>query len=140
MKQSNIRTVFFTVMTAFAAFVYVTPGVGAANIKAYKNITLNQFLSLMDNKDFFLVNVHIPYQGEIPKTDISIPYNAIEQYKNMLPEDKHTKIIVYCMGGYMGNIAAEKLVRMGYTRVFNFVGGMNAWMKIGKSLEKDKTY
>jgi rhodanese-related sulfurtransferase len=63
-----------------------------------------------------------------------IPFNKIDGYRNQLPEDKDSRIVVYCMMGPMGSMAAKKLAGMGYTRVFNLQGGMMAWEKIGKSL------
>jgi rhodanese-related sulfurtransferase len=102
--------------------------------KGYQNIAGDQFVKMMDHKDFILINVHIPYAGEIAKTDLLIPFNAISQHKNQLPSDKDAKIVVYCMTGPMGYIAAEKLVNMGYTRVVHFQGGMRAWKKTGKQL------
>jgi len=102
--------------------------------KGYESISMDQFVEMMDHKDFILINVHIPYEGEIPETDLLIPYNAIDQYKNELPDDKDSKIVVYCMTGRMGDIAAEKLVSMGYTGVIHFQGGMKAWKKAGRPL------
>ena len=100
----------------------------------YQNISMDRFVQMMDHKDFVLINVHIPYAGEIPATDLLIPYNGIEQHKNELPNDTHTKIVVYCMSGPMGYVAAEKLVAMGYRRVIYFQGGMVSWKKSGKSM------
>jgi rhodanese-related sulfurtransferase len=51
------------------------------------------------------------------------------QYKDQLPSEKDAKIVVYCLVGHMGNIAAEKLHRMGYSDVVNLQGGMKAWGK-----------
>ncbi|OGP56338.1 MAG: hypothetical protein A2Y65_10410 [Deltaproteobacteria bacterium RBG_13_52_11] len=102
--------------------------------KGYVNISLDQFVEMLKNKDFILINVHIPYEGEIPVTDLFIPYNAIDQYKEKLPQQKDAKIVVYCRTGRMSEIASEKLVRMGYTRVFHFQGGMREWEKSGRSL------
>ena len=104
--------------------------------KGYENIYIDQFLKMMDRKDFILINVHVPYYGEIPQTDLLVPFNAIEQYIKDLPKDKDTKIVVYCMMGPMGDIAAEKLAGMGYTRVSNFQGGMMAWTQAGRHLQR----
>jgi rhodanese-related sulfurtransferase len=104
--------------------------------KAYENIHVDQFVKMMDQKDFILINVHVPYYAEIAQTDLLVPFNAIEQYKNDLPRDKNAKIVVYCMMGPMGDIAAEKLASMGYTRVSNFQGGMMAWTQAGKHLQR----
>jgi rhodanese-related sulfurtransferase len=101
----------------------------------YKNVSVDQFVQMIDNKDFILINTHIPYEGELPGTDLLIPFNKIDQHKTELPNDKASRLVVYCKAGRMGDIAAEKLVQMGYTNVINFKDGMNAWEKAGKSLQ-----
>jgi len=97
-----------------------------------------QFVKMMDRKDFILINVHVPYYGEIAQTDLLVPYDAIEQHIEDLPKDKDAKIVVYCMMGPMGDIAAEKLANMGYTRVSNFQGGMMAWTQAGGYLQRQQ--
>jgi rhodanese-related sulfurtransferase len=102
--------------------------------KGHVNISLDQFVEMLKKKDFILINVHIPYEGEIPGTDLLISYNIIDQQGEKLPQQKDAKIVVYCKTGPMGEIAAEKLVRMGYTRVFHFQGGMREWERSGRTL------
>jgi rhodanese-related sulfurtransferase len=102
--------------------------------KGYVDISLDQFVEMLKIKDFILINVHIPYEGEIPGTDLFIPYNAIDQYKEKLPRQKDTKIVLYCRTGRMSAIAAEKLVQLGYTRIFEFHGGMREWERSGRQL------
>ena len=102
--------------------------------KGYVNLSVDQFVEMLKKKDFVLINVHIPYEGEIPLTDLFIPYNAIDQYEKKLPRQKDAKIVVYCKTGPMGEIAAEKLIRMGYMRVFHFQGGMREWERSGRTL------
>jgi rhodanese-related sulfurtransferase len=89
---------------------------------------------MLQQKDFVLINVHTPYQGEIPQTDLLIPYNKIESRQNELPADKHAKIVVYCLTGPMGYAAAQTLSELGYTRVIHFNGGMQAWAEQGNRL------
>lgn len=100
----------------------------------YANVSVGQFLEMMDVKDFILINTHIPYEGEIPGTDLLIPYNEIERYKNKLPNDRASRLVVYCKTGPMGDAAASKLAQMGYTRVIHFKDGMNGWERAGRSL------
>lgn len=102
--------------------------------QTYKNISVDQFVEMLDHKDFTLINVHIPYEGEIERTDLLIPFNNIDRFKNQLPVDKTAKVVVYCMTGPMGSIAAEKLVNMGYTRVLHLQGGLRAWQNFGKKV------
>jgi rhodanese-related sulfurtransferase len=101
----------------------------------YTNVSVGQFIEMMDHKDFILINTHIPYEGEIPGTDLLIPYNEIERNKSKLPKDKAARLVVYCKAGPMGDVAARKLVQMGYTHVIHFKAGMNGWEKAGRSLQ-----
>lgn len=105
---------------------------------SYTNISANDLNSLLKDKDFVLVNVHIPYAGDIPNTDLSIPYNEITEalYLSQLPADKNAEIVLYCRSGRMSQIAAEKLVALGYTNVWNFKNGMVEWEEAGYSLEE----
>ncbi len=101
---------------------------------SYKNITVGQLVEMMNKKDFILINVHVPYEGEIPQTDFLISFNAIEQFKNILKNDKDTKMVLYCMAGPMSRNAAKKLSSMGYTQVHNFQYGMRAWKRDGRQI------
>lgn len=104
--------------------------------QTYKNISVTQFVKMLDHKDFTLINVHIPYEGEIEGTDLLIPFNKVDHFKNQLPEDKAAKVVVYCLMGPMGSIAAEKIVNMGYTQVMHLEGGLIAWQNFGKEVLK----
>lgn len=100
----------------------------------YKTITSKDLNEMIANKDFFLVNVHTPYAGEIEKTDANIAYDTIGNNLDKLPVDKNAKIVVYCRSGSMSKTAAETLASLGYTNIYNQVGGMIDWEKQGYTL------
>ena len=101
----------------------------------YTDISVSELKSMLENKDFFFVNVHIPFEGDIADTDISIPFDEITQNLDKLPQEKNAKIVLYCRSDRMSNIASETLVRMGYSNIFNLDGGMVAWEEAGLPLE-----
>ena len=102
---------------------------------SYTNVSATQLKAMLDKKDFTFVNVHIPYEGEIAKTDAFAPYDEIEKNLDRLPADKNAKIVLYCRSGRMSTLAAETLVRLGYTNVWSMEGGMIAWETLGLPLK-----
>jgi rhodanese-related sulfurtransferase len=89
-------------------------------------ITTEQLRTMLENKDFVFVNVHIPYEGEIPQTDVFAPYDEIEQYLFEFL-DREEKVVLYCRYGPMSEYAANTLVSLGYTNVYILDGGFAEW-------------
>lgn len=102
---------------------------------SYTDVSVPELQTMLENKDFVFVNVHIPYEGDIPDTDLSIPYEEIDRNLDQIPADKNAKIVLYCRSDRMSGIASETLVGLGYTNVWNLDGGMVAWEQAGLDLE-----
>ena len=105
---------------------------------SFTDIDSSELSAMLQQKDFTLVDVHIPEQPHIPKTDSFIPFNEIaERAAKELP-DKNAKIVLYCRSGSMSRTAAEELVRLGYTNVYNLAGGTIEWTAAGYPVENIK--
>ena len=104
---------------------------------SYNNINADELNSMLKDKDFAFVNVHIPFEGNIANTDLSIPYDQITEPANLaqLPADKNAKIVLYCRSGRMSEIAAEALVKLGYADIWNLDGGMVQWEQEGFEIQ-----
>lgn len=101
---------------------------------AYTDVSAAGLADMLRAKTFPLINVHIPYEGEIEGTDLVIPFDQIAAQAGKLPTDKSAKIVLYCRSGAMSATAASALVRAGYTNVWNLDGGMIAWTEAGYRL------
>lgn len=116
------------VVTGCAVVSFPSPG-----DEGYTNISVEELARMLEDKDFTLVNVHVPYQGEIPQTDLFIPFDEIAEQTDQLPA-KDEPIVLYCRSGSMSTTAAETLVSLGYTRVSEVDGGLQAWEAAGYEL------
>jgi len=94
-------------------------------------ITAKSLAKVLEKKDFTLINVHTPYEGEIEKTDMFVEYDGIIAVEKSLPQDKSNLIVVYCKSGNMSETAIKTLKSLGYSNVRHLVGGMDSWKKEG---------
>lgn len=99
----------------------------------WTNVTPDQLATMLDHKDFTLINVRTTDSG-IEGTDLYIAYDQVAASAAKLPGDKGAKILVYCRTGTTSKIAAQALLDLGYTNVWNLAGGMEAWTASGRKL------
>lgn len=116
-----------------------TPQENAGAKSAIQSLDSRQLAEMLKTKDFTLINVHVPYDGEIEKTDAFIAYDTVNIDSAGLPSDKSAPIVVYCKTGRMSRIAADELVGLGYKSVYDLTGGMDAWQTAGYRLSRNGT-
>jgi rhodanese-related sulfurtransferase len=101
---------------------------------SFTRVSPTDLRGVMQKQDLELVNTHVPFEGNIPGTDLSIPYDEIGRNLDRLP-GKEARIVLYCRSGNMSAEAAETLVGVGYDDVWDLRGGMIAWEEAGFRLE-----
>ena len=95
----------------------------------YEQISGAEAKALMDSESGYIIldaRTQEEYdQGHIPGAIIIPEYEIADRAEKELP-DKDQLILVYCRSGRRSKIAAEELVKLGYTNVKEF-GGIIDW-------------
>ena len=95
-----------------------------------------RFAQAIAEPDRLVVNVHVPFEGSLPMTDLDVPYDRVETAvaQGVLPADRSRPLALYCRSGPMSAEAATTLARLGYTDIVELDGGMRAWTASGRPL------
>ncbi len=97
----------------------------------WTRLSSQELSDMMADEDVFLVNVHVPDEGQIPGTDAQIPYTEIASHLDELPTSGEPKLVLYCRSGNMSTQAAQDLVDAGVTGFYELEGGYTAWEAAG---------
>ena len=96
---------------------------------SYEQISGAEAKALMDSESGYIIidaRTQEEYdQGHIPGAILIPEYEIADRAEKELP-DKDQLILVYCRSGRRSKIAAEELVKLGYTNVKEF-GGIIDW-------------
>ena len=95
----------------------------------YVNITAEEAKEIMDNESgYVILDVRTEEEfaaGHIPGAILIPDYEISERAESVLT-DKDQTILVYCRSGRRSKLAAEKLLKLGYTDIREF-GGIIDW-------------
>ena len=104
-------------------------GCSSGGSPTYDQISGAEAKALMDSKSGYIIidaRTQEEYdEGHIPGAILVPEYEIADRAEKELP-DKDQLILVYCRSGRRSKIAAEELVKLGYTNVKEF-GGIIDW-------------
>ncbi len=112
---------------------------GCSQSQNITSLDANSFEKQMKEKsDKIILDVRTAGEfadGHIPGA-VMIDYykNDFRQQVNKL--DKTKPVFVYCASGVRSSSAAKILAQSGFTQVYNLQGGINAWYRSGKPVER----
>ena len=126
-----MKKMLLLVLAAVLAISAVCFAQSPANAEGYQKITPQQAKARMAEPGVIVLDVRMQQEydaGHIPNA-VLLPLPLIEAgdaaVAKALP-DKNAEILVYCRSGRRSAIAANALINMGYTNIFDF-GGINDW-------------
>ena len=119
----------FLLMLLTLALPFGCVGCSDGGSASYDQISGAEAKALMDNeRDYIIIDARTQSeydQGHIPGAIMIPEYEIADRAEKELP-DKNQLILVYCRSGRRSKIAAEELVKLGYTNVKEF-GGIIDW-------------
>ena len=91
---------------------------------------MNQGALVLDlrGKDLYAAG-HIGDARNVPASELAAQADSLKKWR-----DK--SVITYCDSGINGASTARALTKLGFTKVFNLQGGLNAWVKENMPLVK----
>ena len=123
-----MRRILIAVSVALM-FTLVLVGCNDSGESTYEQITPAEAKALMDSeKDYIIIDARTQSEydeGHIPGAILIPEYEIAERAEKEIP-NKRVLILVYCRSGRRSKIAAEELVKLGYTNVKEF-GGIIDW-------------
>ncbi len=127
-----IKMIKRRIVSIIAALVFLLAVSGCSAEEkgsVYMNINAEKAKGMMENLEkFVLLDARSEeefFEGHIPGA-IVIPHDEIsERAEDELPE-KDIPVFVYCRSGNRSKVAAEELVSLGYSEIYEF-GGIIDW-------------
>lgn len=123
----------------YQAFCGLKRGEGKETV-AIPEMTVYELKARMDRKDdFLLLDVREPYEYQIAKIPGSrlIPLGELDKRVKELEPFKEKEIAAHCQRGGRSAQAVEFLLRSGFKKVWNVVGGITEWSeKVDPSVPK----
>ncbi|MFW2365699.1 MAG: rhodanese-like domain-containing protein [Desulforhopalus sp.] len=105
-----------------------------ASIRTIDSTTLSSWLE-DENKSVIILDVREPGEVSAGKIEadeyLAIPRGLLEMQFIKKIKALDTPVVVYCLKGSRGALAAQALTDLGYTNIHNLQGGLLQWIATG---------
>jgi rhodanese-related sulfurtransferase len=127
----------FLVGAAVLAAIVVLAFELRARVQAFAALSASQAVRMM-NQGALVIDLrskelydagHIVEARNVPAAELESQADALKKWRDR-------NVITYCDSGANGATAARSLTKLGFTKVFNLEGGLNAWLKDNLPLAK----
>ncbi len=131
--EQNILLVAIAVIsgTMLAVMSFRRPG-------GSNSLTTTQATLLINREDAQIIDVREPDEyvaGHLPESR-NVPAARIEERASELDKLKDAPVILVCQSGARSVAACKQLEKLGFSKVHNLDGGINAWRAAGLPLKK----
>jgi thioredoxin len=112
------------------------------NSQVIENIEVSKFRQLVHNTEGVIIDVRTPkefHSGHIKDaTNIDFYSDNFTEKLNIVRKD--IPIYVYCRSGGRSSSAAGKMEKLGFTKVYNLIGGIGSWQLENYETIKSKDF
>jgi rhodanese-related sulfurtransferase len=128
---------YFLVIGAAAAALAVTIYEVRERTQAFAGLSAPQAVRLMNQGAVVLdLRPKAAYDAGHIGEARNVPAAELESQADSLKKWREKNVITYCDTGVSGASSARTLTKLGFTKVFNLQGGVNAWVKDNMPLVK----
>lgn len=130
LKKNSTLLIICLLLAAFFLFaISCAKQEQSPSTAEYTDISAEEAKEKIDAGNIILVDVRTQEEYDEKHIDgaILIPNETIADTQPAELPDKDAEILVYCRSGKRSSEAAEKLADMGYTNVYNILGGISEW-------------
>lgn len=102
--------------------------VGCGKDMNYVDVDMKEAKEMIAENEIVLLDVRssLEYSHGHIENAVNLDVEQIDTIETVIP-NKNAAILVYCQSGNRSKIASTKLIEMGYTKVYNMVGGVAAY-------------
>ncbi len=113
---------------------------GNTNSQVIEDVNAEKFHQLIEEGDGIIIDVRTTQEFSlghiIDATNIDYYSKDFADKLNIVRKD--VPIYVYCRSGGRSSSAADKMEKLGFTKVYNLLGGIGSWKSAGHEIVKSK--